>query len=48
MVLAEVALGDMHKAFSPYPFKKSAPMYCHSVYGVGLSKPKHVGIRDLC
>lgn len=22
-------------------------MYCHSVYGVGLYKPKQVGIKDL-
>ena len=48
MVLSEVALGDMHKAYAPHQFKKSAPMYCHSVYGVGLQKPKSVGIRDLC
>ena len=48
MLLSEVALGDMHKAFSPYQFKKSAPMYCHSVHGVGLQKPNHIGIRDLC
>lgn len=47
MILAEVALGDMHKAFAPHPFKKSAPIYCHSVHGVGQQKPNHVGIRDL-
>lgn len=35
VVLAEVALGDMHKAFQPHQFKRSAPNYCHSVYGVG-------------
>jgi len=23
-------------------------MYCHSVYGVGLSKPKPIAIKDLC
>ena len=22
-------------------------MFCHSVYGVGLNKPKQVGIRDM-
>ena len=38
----------MHKAFAPYQFNKSAPMYCHSVYGVGQYKPKQTGIRDLC
>ena len=47
MLLSEVALGDMHKAYAPHQFKRSAPMYCHSVYGVGLNKPKQVGIRDL-
>lgn len=47
MVLAEVALGDMHKAYAPYQFKRSAPMYCHSVAGVGQQRPKLAGIRDL-
>jgi hypothetical protein len=48
VVLSEVALGDMHQAFAPHQFKRSAPMYCHSVYGVGRYKPNKIGIRDLC
>ena len=48
MVLSEVALGDMHKAFAPHQFKRSAPMYCHSVYGVGQQKPKMHGMKDIC
>jgi hypothetical protein len=48
MILSEVALGDMHKAYAPYQFKRSAPMYCHSVYGVGQQRPKQIGIKDLC
>ena len=47
LLLSEVALGDMHLAFAPYQFKRSAPMFCHSVYGVGRYKPKKIGIRDL-
>ena len=48
VLLSEVALGDMHKAFAPHQFKRSAPMFCHSVYGVGLSKPKQIAIKDVC
>ena len=48
VMLSEVALGDMHKAYAPHQFKRSAPMYCHSVYGVGLNKPKQIAIKDVC
>lgn len=48
LVLSEVALGDMHKAYAAHQFKRSAPMYCHSVYGIGLFKPNKIGIRDIC
>ena len=47
VLLAEVALGDMHKQFSPHQFKRSAPNYCHSVYGVGQQKPAPSGVKDL-
>ena len=47
VILSEVALGDMHKAFAPHQFKRSAPNFCHSVYGVGLQKPSNNGIKDL-
>jgi len=47
VILSEVALGDMHKAFAPHQFKRSAPQFCHSVYGVGLQKPANTGIKDL-
>ncbi|CDW73944.1 poly [Stylonychia lemnae] len=46
LFLCEVALGDMHKAFQPNNFNKP-PNYHHSVYGVGLQKPKLIGIKDL-
>lgn len=48
ILLSEVALGDMHRAYAPHQFKRSAPMFCHSVYGVGLQKPEQLGIKDLC
>jgi len=46
IILCEVALGTMHKVFKPHQFAK-APMYHHSVYGVGQQKPKLIGIKDL-
>lgn len=46
LILAEVALGDMEKVFKPTQFN-GAPGYKHSVYGVGKSKPKLIGIKDL-
>ena len=46
MLLCEVALGNMHKAFKPTQFGKP-PIYYHSVYGVGQQKPKLIGIKDL-
>ena len=48
LILSEVALGDMHKAYAPHVFNRSAPSYCHSVMGVAQNKPKQSGIRDLC
>ena len=40
LILSEVALGDMFKAYAPHVFNRSAPMYCHSVMGVAQNKPK--------
>ena len=46
LLLCEVALGDMHKVLKPTQFTK-APLYSHSVYGVGQLKPKLYGIKDV-
>jgi poly [ADP-ribose] polymerase len=40
VILCEVALGDMHYALAPNQFSK-APIYCHSIYGVGQYKPNN-------
>ncbi len=47
VLLAEAALGEMHRAFEPDQFANGLPIYCHSVYGVGQQKPAISGLVDV-